>query len=40
MVELWPNGALGGTKVAVTEKATEVMDKGSSATHRPAHFLT
>ena len=28
MIELWPNGAPGGSKVTVTEKVTNVIDKG------------
>ncbi len=30
MIELWPNGAPGGSKVTVTEKATQVVDKGQT----------
>lgn len=30
MIELWPNGAPGGSKVTVAEKATEVVDKGQT----------
>lgn len=30
MIELWPGGAPGGSKVTVTEKATDVVDKGQT----------
>lgn len=30
MIELWPDGAPGGSKVTVTEKAVDVVDKGST----------
>ncbi|MDP3631934.1 alpha/beta hydrolase [Phenylobacterium sp.] len=30
MIELWPNGAPGGSKVTVTETATDVVDKGQT----------
>ena len=30
MIELWPNGAPGGSKVTVTQKSVDVADKGQS----------